>query len=103
MQHKELTNEERPDGFGGPEDEDRQEEEEVTEELKRFMVQKMAKGFFLCLSGHYQFLTQELNAEWYMKVAVADQKAIQCYHVIHDEEKSSYYSYTILDFFFSRG
>ena len=46
MQHKELTNEDLMDLEVQRKDEDRQEEEEVTEELKRFMVQEMAKGFF---------------------------------------------------------
>ena len=46
MQHKELTNEDQMDLEVQRKDEDRQEEEEVTEELKRFMVQEMAKGFF---------------------------------------------------------
>ena len=47
------------------------------------------------------FETQELNVEWYMKVTAADQKAIQCYHAIHDEDKCSYYSDTT-GFFFKR-
>ena len=46
MQHKELTNEDLMDLEVQRKDEDRQEEEEVTEELKRCMVQEMAKGFF---------------------------------------------------------
>ena len=66
-------------------DEDRQ-EEEVTEELKRFIIQEMANGFFF-EEALLVFETQDLNVDWYMKVAAAVQQAIQCYHVIHDEEK----------------
>ena len=32
---------------------------------------------------------QDLNAEWYTKVATTLQKAIQCYHIIHDEKKNN--------------
>ena len=45
------------------------------------------------------FETQDINVEWHMKVAAAVQKPIQCYHVIHDEEKYSYYSDTTGLFF----
>ena len=32
---------------------------------------------------------QDLNAEWYTKVATTLQKAIQCYHIICDKKNKS--------------
>ena len=32
---------------------------------------------------------QDLNAEWYTKVATTLQKAIQCYHIIYDKKNKS--------------
>ena len=46
MQHKELTNEDLMEVEPQKKDEERQ-EEEVTEELKRFTMQEMARGFSL--------------------------------------------------------
>ena len=66
-------------------DEEGQEKEEVTEEPKRFMTQEMARGFSLFKEALLGFGAQDLNVEWYMKVAAAIQNAIQCYHVIYDE------------------
>ena len=72
-------------------DKERQEEEEVTEELKRFTTQEMARGFSLFEEELLVFEAQGPNVEWYMKVAATVQNAIQCYHVIYDEKKKSYY------------
>ena len=47
VQHKELTNEDLMELEAQRKDEERQEEEEVTEELKRFVMQEMARGFSL--------------------------------------------------------
>ena len=44
MQHKELTNEDLMELEAQRKGEERQ-EEEVTEELKRFTMQEMARGF----------------------------------------------------------
>ena len=68
MQHEELTNENLMELEAQRKDEDRQEEEEVTEEPKRFTMQEMARG---CV-------------EWYVNVALAVQNAVQCHHVICD-------------------
>ena len=47
VQHEELTNEDLMELEAQRKDEERQEEEEVTEELKRFTMQEMARGFSL--------------------------------------------------------
>ena len=67
-------------------DEERQEEEEVTEEPKRFTMQEMARGFSLFEEALLVFEAQDPNVELYMKVAAAIQNAIQCYRVIYDME-----------------
>ena len=85
MQHKELTNEDLMDLEAQRKDEDRQ-EEEVTEELKRFIIQEMAKGFFF-EEALLVFETQDLNVDWYMKVAAAVQNASQGHPVIYDKKK----------------
>ena len=71
--------------------EERQEEEEVIEEPKGFRMQEMARGIFFFLSEEAMLVLEEqdLNAEWYTKVATTLQKAIQCYHIIHDEKKNN--------------
>ena len=46
VQHEELTNEDLMESEAQKKDEERQ--EEVIEELKRFTMQKMARGFSLC-------------------------------------------------------
>ena len=66
---------------------EQQEEEEVSEELMRFTMQEMARGFSLFEEALLVFEAQDLNIELYMKVATAVQNAIQCYHVIYDEKK----------------
>ena len=68
-------------------DEEGQEEEEVTEELKRFTTQKMARESSLFEEALLAFEAQDPNLEWYPKVAAAIQNAIQCYPVIYDEQK----------------
>ena len=45
----------------------------------------MARGFFE--EALFVFETQDLNLEWYTKVAAAVQNAIQRYRVIYDEGK----------------
>ena len=80
-------------------DEERQEEEEVTEEPKRFMIQEMARGFSLFEEALLVFETQDLKVEQYMKVTAAVQNAIPCYHVIYDEKKKATIQ-TSLDCFF---
>ena len=73
MQHKELTNEDLMELEAQRKDKRRQ-EEEVTEEPKRFMMQEMARGFSL-----FEALeAQDLNIQQYMEVARAAQNAIQC-------------------------
>ena len=62
-------------------------EEEVTEELKRFTMQEIARGFSLFEEVLLVFEAQDPNVEQYTKVAAAVQNAIQCYHVIYDEKK----------------
>ena len=62
-------------------DKERQEEEESTEELKRFMMQEMTRGFSLL---EETLLAQNPNVVQYMKVAADIQNAI---HGIDDEGK----------------
>ena len=68
-------------------DKERQEEERVTEEPKRFTTQEMARGFSLFEEGLLVFEARDPNTERYTKVAVAVQNAIQCHRVIYDEKK----------------
>ena len=75
--------------------EERQEEEEVTEELKRFMMQEMTRGFSLFEEA------QDPNVEWYRKVAAAVQNAVQCYCAICDNKRRAT-TQTSLDRFFKR-
>ena len=82
-------------------DEERQEEEELTEELKRFTTQEMARGFSLFEEALLVFEAQDPNVGQYTKVAAAVQDAIQCYHVIYDEKKRAT-TQTSLDRFFKR-
>ena len=67
-------------------DEERQ-EEEVTEEPKRFMMQKMARGFSVFEEALLVFEAQDPNVEQYTKVAEAVLNAIQCYCVVYDQKK----------------
>ena len=77
VQHEELTNEDLKELEAQKKDEERQEEEEVTEKLKRFTMQEMARGFSLFEDTLLAFETQDLNVERYTKVAAAFQNAIQ--------------------------
>ena len=75
-------------------------EEEVTEEPKRFRTQEMARGFSLFEEALWVFEPYP-NVERYTKVAEAIQNAIQCYPVIYDEKKRAT-TQTSLDCFFKR-
>ncbi|KAB0343738.1 hypothetical protein FD754_020664 [Muntiacus muntjak] len=88
VQQEELTNAEMME-LRKRKNEERQEEEEVIEEPKGFRMQEMARGVFLSEEAMLVFEEQDLNAEWYTKVATTLQKAIQCYHIIHDEKKNN--------------
>ena len=87
VQHEELTNEDLMELEAQRKDEKRQEEEEVTEKPKRFMMQEMERGFSLFEEALLVFEAQDPNIEWYTKLAAAVQNAIQCYHAIYDEKK----------------
>ena len=54
-------------------------------------MQEMARGFSLFEEALLVFEAQDLNVERYTKVAAAVQNAIQCYHVIYDKKKKSYF------------
>ena len=71
-------------------DEERQ-REEITEELKRFMLQEMARGFPLFEEALLVCEAQDLNVAWCMKVVATVENVIQCYHVICGKRKKSYY------------
>ena len=68
-------------------DKERQEEEEVTEDLKRFTMQEMARGLSVSDEALLVFEAQEPNIEQYIKATAAVENAIQCYCVICDQEK----------------
>ena len=61
----------------------------------------MARGFSLFEEALLVFEAQDPNVEQYMKVSVAVQNAIQCYHVTYDKEKRAT-TQTSLDRFFNR-
>ena len=63
-------------------DEERPEEEEATEKLKRFTTQKRARGLSLFEEALLVFKAQDSNVEWYTKVETAIRNTIQCYCVI---------------------
>ena len=67
-------------------DEERQ-EEEVTEEPKRFTMQEMARGFSLFEGALLVFEVQDPKVEQYRKFAAAIQNVIQCYRVIMMRKK----------------
>ncbi|XP_059778263.1 tigger transposable element-derived protein 1-like [Balaenoptera ricei] len=96
-----LTDEDLMELEAQRKDKERQEEEEVTEEQKRFTMQEMARGFSLLEETLLVFEAQDPNVEWYTKVAAAIQNAIQCYRVIYDEKKRAT-TQTSLDHFFKR-
>ena len=79
----------------------RDEEEEVTEEPKRFMMQEMAREFSLSEEALLVFEAQDQNIGWYTKCAAVVQNAIQCYQVIYDKKKRAT-TQTSLDHFFKR-
>ena len=79
-------------------DEERQEEEEITEELKRFTTQEMARGFSLFEEALLVSEAQDPNVEQYTKFAAAIQNAVR---VIYDEKKRAT-TQTSLDPFFKR-
>ena len=62
-------------------------------------MQEMARGFSLFEEALLVFEAQDLNIEWYTRVAAAVQNAIQCYRVIYDEKKRGT-TQTSLDRFF---
>ena len=68
-------------------DKERQEEEEVTEDLKRFTMQEMARGLSVSDEALLVFEAQEPNIEQYIKATAAVENAIQCYCLIFDQEK----------------
>ncbi|XP_054946389.1 nuclear autoantigen Sp-100 isoform X5 [Physeter macrocephalus] len=82
-------------------DRERQEEEEVTEEPKRFTMQEIARGFSLFEEALLVFEAQDPNVERYMNVAAAIQNVIRCYRVIYDE-KNRATTQTSLDRFLKR-
>ena len=85
--HEELTNENLMELEAQRKDKERQEEEEVSEEPKRFTTQAIAREFFFIVEALLVFEAQDPNVERYMKVAAAIQNAIHCHHVIYDEKK----------------
>ena len=100
-QHKELINEDLMELEAQRKDKERQEEEEVTEEPKRFTTQEMARGFSLFEEALLVFEAQDLNVEQYPKVTAAFQNAIRCYRVIYDKKKRATTQIS-LDCFFKR-
>ena len=52
-------------------------------------MQEMTRGFSLFEEALLVLEAQDLNIEWYIKVAAAIQNAIQCYCVIYDEKKGA--------------
>ena len=65
-------------------------------------MQEMTRGFSLFEEGLLVFEAQDPNIEWYTKVVAAVQNTIQCYHVIYDEKKKSYYPDIAESFFQER-
>ena len=63
VQHQEHTNEDLTELEAQRKDEERQEEEEVTEDLKRFTTQEMVRGFSLFEEALLVFEAQDLNVE----------------------------------------
>ena len=68
------------------------------------MMQEMARGFSLLEEALVGSEAQGPHVEWYMKLAAAVQKAIQCCHVICDaKKKKRATTQTSLDCFFQEG
>ena len=65
-------------------------------------MQEMARGFSLFQEALLVFKAHDPNVEWYTKVAAAVQNVIQCYRVVYDEKKKSYYP-DITGLFFQEG
>ena len=101
VQHEELTNKDLMELEAQRKDKERQEEEEVTEEPKRFRMQEMTKGFSFFEEALLVIEAWDLNLGWYRKVAGAVQNAIQHYYIIHDE-KNRASTQTLLEHFFKR-
>ena len=80
VQHKEVTNEDLLELEAQRKDKETQ-EEEVTEELMRFMTQEMARGFSLLEEALLVFEPQDQNIERHTKLAETVQSAIQCFCV----------------------
>ncbi|KAJ8798073.1 hypothetical protein J1605_001564 [Eschrichtius robustus] len=98
VQHKELTKEDLMELEAQRKDEDRQEENEVTEEPKRFTKQEVARGFSLFEETLLVFEAQNPNVEWHTKIAAAVQNAIQrC--VIYDEKRRATTQTSVYHFF----
>ena len=75
-----------------------QQDEKVTEELKRFMMHEMARG--LSSFEEAMLVFEATNIKWYTNVAAAFQNADQFYHVIYNETRAT--TQTSLDCFFKR-
>ena len=99
VQHEELTSEDLMELESQRKDEEGQEEEEVAEALKRFMMQEMERGFSLFEEALLVFEAQDPNVKRNMKVAAVVQNVIQCCRVIYDEKKRAT-TQTSLDHFF---
>ena len=61
VQNEELPNKDLMELEAQRKDEASQEEEEITEELKRFMMQEMSRGSSLCEEAMSVFETDDLN------------------------------------------
>ena len=86
LQKEELTNEDLMELQAQRKNERRQ-EEDITEQLKRFIMQEMPRGFSLFEEALLVFEAQDLDAEQYTEIAAAVQNAFQCYPVIYDERR----------------
>ena len=67
---------------------EKQEEEEITEEPKRFTVQEMPRGFCLSEEALLVLEAQDLNMEQYTKSAAAIPNAVPCCRVTCDEKRA---------------
>lgn len=76
VQHKELTNEDLMEWEAQGKDGQRQQEEEVTEELKRFTAQEMSMGSCLSEQVLLVFEAKDPAVQGYTKVAAAVKTAI---------------------------
>ena len=76
---------------------EKRQEEEITEKLKRFMMQEIARR--LSEEALLVYETQDLNREQDRKIVVAIENAIQCYCVTNDKKKRAT-TQTTLDHFF---